>query len=117
MGIGEEGETPMQIVTVGARVRFADEKMQKVGLFATERFFFDLYCLKPGQAQKVHSHGGSDKVYYVLSGRATVRVGAEQQELAPGQAALAPSGQEHGVTNAGKEPLTLLVFMAPCPAH
>ena len=107
----------MQIVSVATRIRFADEKMQKVGLFETDRFFFDLYCLKPGQAQKVHTHGASDKLYYVLSGRATVRVGGEEQELTPGQAVLAPAAEEHGVTNAGGEPLTLLVFMAPKPAH
>lgn len=107
----------MQIVTVAARIRFAEEKMQKVGLFETDRCFFDLYCLKPGQAQKVHTHAGSDKVYYVLSGRATVRVGAEQQDIAADQAVLAPAGEEHGVAAAGEEPLTLLVFMAPKPIH
>jgi len=107
----------MQIATVATRIRFADEKMQKVGLFETDQFFFDLYCLKPGQAQKVHTHAASDKVYFVLSGRATARVGGEQQELTPGQAVLAPAGQEHGVENASKEPLMLLVFMAPKPAH
>lgn len=107
----------MQIVTVGARAKFADEKMQKVVLFETDRMFFDLYCLKAGQAQKSHAHAGSDKIYYVLGGRATVRVGEEQKELVAGQAVLAPAGAEHGVTNAADEPLTLLVFMAPKPAH
>jgi mannose-6-phosphate isomerase-like protein (cupin superfamily) len=107
----------MQIVTVASRAKFADEKMQKVGLFETERLFFDLYCLKPGQAQKVHSHTGSDKIYYVLTGRASVRVGFEERELTAGQAVLAPSGTEHGVTNPTAEPLTLLVVMAPKPAH
>jgi mannose-6-phosphate isomerase-like protein (cupin superfamily) len=107
----------MQIVTVAARIRFAEEKMQKVGLFETDRCFFDLYCLKPGQAQKVHARAGSDKVYYVLSGRATVRVGAEQQDIAAGQAVLAPAGEAHGVAAASQEPLTLLVFMAPKAIH
>ena len=107
----------MQIVTVASRIRFAEEKMQKIGLFETDRLFFDLYCLKPGQTQKVHTHADSDKVYYVLGGRAAVRVGEEQRELMSGQAVLAPSGEEHGVGNAGEEPLTLLVFMAPRPAH
>jgi mannose-6-phosphate isomerase-like protein (cupin superfamily) len=107
----------MQIVTVATRAQFADEKMQKVGLLETDRLYFDLYCLAPGQAQKVHRHAGSDKVYFVLSGRATVRVGEEQQELTVGQAALAPSGVDHGVANSTGEPLTLLVFMAPKPAH
>ncbi len=107
----------MQIVTVASKVQFSDEKMVKLGLFETDRLFFDLYCLTPGQAQKVHTHSGSDKIYYVLSGRATVRVGEEQQELTAGQAVLAPSGAEHGVTNVAHDPLTLLVLMAPKPAH
>ena len=42
---------------------FAAEKMQKVGLFASDSFFLDLYCLEPGQSQKAHAHEGSDKVY------------------------------------------------------
>jgi mannose-6-phosphate isomerase-like protein (cupin superfamily) len=107
----------MQIVTVATGARFADEKMQKVGLFETDRLFFDLYCLNPGQAQTVHKHMGSDKIYYVLTGRGMVRVGEEQQELTAGQAVLAPSGVVHGVTNAAEGPLTLLVFMAPKPTH
>ena len=107
----------MQIVTVASRARFSDEKMQKIGLFKTDRFFFDLYCLKAGQSQTIHRHEGSDKIYYVLSGRASIRVGEEQGELGDGQAVLAPAGVEHGVSNATPEPLTLLVFMAPKPAH
>jgi mannose-6-phosphate isomerase-like protein (cupin superfamily) len=107
----------MQILDVAGRARFADEKMQKVGLVETDRLFFDLYCLKPGQAQKAHSHVGSDKIYYVLSGRAMVRIGGEEAELTPGQAVLAPSGCEHGVANRTGEPLSLLVFMAPKPGH
>jgi mannose-6-phosphate isomerase-like protein (cupin superfamily) len=107
----------MQILDVASRARFADEKMQKIGLAETDRLFFDLYCLLPGQSQKAHSHVGSDKIYYVLSGRASVRIGAEEAELAPGQAVLAPSGTEHGVANRAGESLSLLVFMAPRPAH
>lgn len=107
----------MQILAVAGRARFADDKMQKIGLIETDRLYFDLYCLKPGQAQKVHSHVGSDKIYYVLSGRAAVRIGEEEAELTPGQAVLAPSGCLHGVANRGGEPLSLLVFMAPKPSH
>ena len=107
----------MQIVTLASRLRFSDEKLVKVGLFETDRLYCDLYCLQPGQSQKIHTHGGSDKIYYVLDGRASVQVGAERQELMPGQAVLAPSGMEHGVANAATGPLSLLVFMAPKPSH
>ena len=96
--------------------RFAADKMVKSGLFATERLYYDLYCLEPGQAQKVHSHASSDKVYLVLEGRATIAVGAEERELGPDEAALAPAGQPHGVRNATGERIVLLVVTTPPPA-
>ena len=65
----------MMIVTVADQVHFSSEKMQKVGLVETDRLFLDLYCLGPGQAQRVHIHPDSDKVYYVLRGRARVTEG------------------------------------------
>ncbi len=107
----------MMIVTIADQVRFSSEKMQKVGLVETDRLFFDLYCLGPGQAQRVHIHPDSDKIYYVMRGRARVRVAEEEREVAAGQAVLAPAGASHGVSNATTEPLTLLVFMAPKPVH
>ena len=107
----------MQRVVVASRARFAAEKMQKVGLFESDRFFCDLYCLAPGQSQRVHSHAGSDKVYYVLSGRATIQVGDEVEDVDSGAAVLAPAGLPHGVDNRSNAPVTLLVFMAPKPEH
>ena len=44
---------------------------------ASERFFLDVYCLRPGQAQTAHAHAGSDKVYVALEGRPTVEVDGE----------------------------------------
>jgi quercetin dioxygenase-like cupin family protein len=82
-----------------------------------ERFFCDLYCLAPGQSQRVHSHAESDKVYYVLSGRATIQVGEEVGEVESGVAVLAPAGLPPGVDNRSAAPVTLLVFMAPRPEH
>ncbi len=105
----------MQRVAVASRACFAAEKMQKVALFESTRFFCDLYCLAPGQGQRVHSHAESDKVYYVLSGRATIQVGEEVGEIESGVAVLAPAGLSHGVENRSAGPVTLLVFMAPRP--
>jgi len=38
--------------------RFDAAKLQKINLFETERFFLDVYCLEPGQAQTAHAHAG-----------------------------------------------------------
>ena len=95
--------------------RFSLEKMQKINLLETERMFADLYCLEPGQEQKVHSHGGADKVYFVLEGTGRFRIGDEERDLGPRHIVLAPADVEHGVWNLSGERLALLVFMAPNP--
>ena len=105
----------MKVVKVKGLAAFSPEKMKKVPLFDTDNFFCDVYCLEPGQFQKVHSHDGPDKVYYVLEGRAMVTVGSEEKELTADEITLAPSGQDHGVKNNTNEKLVMLVFMAPRP--
>ncbi|MEX2671767.1 MAG: cupin domain-containing protein [Phycisphaeraceae bacterium] len=95
---------------------FGDEKMRKVNLFESPRMFCDVYCLKPGQAQKDHDHAANDKVYHTLTGKPTVRIGEETRELPAGQTAVAPAGVIHGVRNDSDENVTLLVMMAPHPS-
>lgn len=94
---------------------FSPEKMKKVGLFETGRFFLDLYCLEPGQFQEPHAHHGCDKVYLVVEGTALVRVGDEERDLAPGEAVLAGAGEVHGIANDSDARLVVLTFMSPPP--
>ena len=72
-----------------------------------------LNCLEPGQSQPVHAHKGTDKFYFVLSGRGSFTVGDEQKEAAEGSIVVAPAEIPHGVSNLSNERLTLLVGMAP----
>lgn len=95
--------------------RFAEDKMQKVGLFESERFFLDLYCLEPGQEQKPHAHPGSDKVYLVVEGRGRFRVGDAEAALSAGEAVMAASGELHGIVNDSGERLVVLTLMSPPP--
>jgi len=105
---------PIAIKRLDVR-RFDPARMQKVNLFETPRFFCDVYCLDPGQAQKPHRHDTADKVYAVLEGEVLVRVGEDSAMLPPGAAALAPAGIDHGIENPGKARAAVLVFMAPKP--
>ncbi len=89
--------------------------MQKLGLFETERFFCDVYCLLPQQSQKPHAHAGADKIYVVLEGTVDATIGDDQVALGAGDCVLAPAGRAHGVANNGSTPAALLVFMAPRP--
>ena len=95
---------------------FHTQKMQKVNLFETERFFCDLYCFEPGQEQKTHTHTGADKIYYVLEGHGTFHIGGESRDLHEQTIVMAPSGVEHGVVNSSNARLVVLAYMAPKPS-
>ena len=95
--------------------KFGAEKMTKINLFETDHFFCDIYCFEPGQNQKLHSHKGADKIYFVLEGEGFFQVGDERETLGPGNCILAREGLEHGVENRSSGQLVLLVFMAPNP--
>jgi quercetin dioxygenase-like cupin family protein len=105
----------IEVRNFAALRRFAPDKLQKLNLFETERFFCDVYCLEPGQEQKAHAHAGSDKLYAVLEGAVEVTVGSETRELSAGEIALCPAGSLHGVVNRSGARASLLVFMAPHP--
>lgn len=105
----------MKIIKVRGAVEFKAEKLNKVSLFDTDRFFCDVYCLQPGQSQKTHAHEGSDKIYYVLEGEGRFTVGAEEKVLRADDITIAPAGEVHGVVNHSQDKLVVLVFMAPKP--
>jgi quercetin dioxygenase-like cupin family protein len=105
----------MKIIKVRDKVEFKAEKLNKVSLFDTDKFFCDVYCLEPGQTQKVHAHDGSDKVYYVLEGEGKFTVGSDEKVLSADEITIAPSGEDHGVVNHSQDKLVILVFMAPKP--
>ena len=107
----------MEIRTIFDACHFSPEKMQKINLFGTTEIFLDVYCLEPGQFQKVHTHGDSSKIYVVLEGHASVTVGDETADVGPGQAVLAKAGEPHGIENRTEDRLVLLVSMAPPPSH
>ena len=94
---------------------FAPDKLAKHNLFETPQMFCDVYCLEPGQSQKVHAHAGATKFYFVLEGRAAFTLGSETRELGPGALAWSPPGEVHGVVNSTSARAVLLVAMAPNP--
>jgi mannose-6-phosphate isomerase-like protein (cupin superfamily) len=106
----------VEIKYVADSVAFSEEKMKKNALFDSPHLFYDAYCLLPGQAQKVHAHEDSDKVYYVLRGAGRFTVGEEERDLGEGNAVIARAGNPHGVRNETQEDLVILVTMAPRPS-
>lgn len=90
--------------------------MQKVSLFGSGSYFCDLYCLKPGQEQRIHRHRESDKIYYVVEGKGLFHIAGEERTLSAGDIVIARPQEDHGVRNEAEGNLVLLVFMSPRPA-
>ena len=70
-----------------------------------------LYALAAGGEDPQQPHA-EDEVYYVVAGRATVRVGAAERAVGPGSIVFVGAGVEHRF-HAITEDLSLLVFFAP----
>jgi mannose-6-phosphate isomerase-like protein (cupin superfamily) len=70
-----------------------------------------LYVLPAGGTDPQRPHG-EDEVYYVLSGRGRIQVGAGDRALADGALVFVPAGVEHRFHSI-TEDLKLLVFFAP----
>ena len=104
-------------IRLADRAKYQPDKMAKIALASTSRAQVDLYCLEPGQSQKVHAHDGQDKVYVVLEGRGRFTLDGADEALEAGEALVAAAGSQHGVVNDSGKRLLLLVLMAPPPPH
>lgn len=70
-----------------------------------------LYVLQSGEPDRQGPHD-EDELYYVVRGRAMIRVGADNQSIAPGSVVFVPRGVEHHFHSI-KEELQVLVVFAP----
>ena len=93
---------------------FSEEKATKADLFRGDQLFIGMNCFERGQSQRTHIHGGADKFYFVVSGRARMTVGGETREVGAGTVVWAPADLPHGVAEA-LEPTVMLVGIAPPP--
>jgi mannose-6-phosphate isomerase-like protein (cupin superfamily) len=70
-----------------------------------------LYRLIAGSVDPQSPHT-EDEVYYVVSGRALIRVDSEDRSVGPGSIVFVAAGVEHRFHSI-EEDLTVLVFFAP----
>src|SRR5436853_7244386 len=105
----------MEVRNVDQLIRFSDDKIQKIPLFDSPKYFCDLYCLKPGQDQRIHTHEESEKIYFVMRGTGLFHIGGGEREVERGQAGIARTGEAYSARNARSEDLPPLVFKHSSP--
>jgi quercetin dioxygenase-like cupin family protein len=103
----------MNVFTLKDKLQYRTDKMAKVDLVSSGHMMAGLNCLEPGQVQKVHSHGGADKLYYIVEGVGEFSVGTEKRTLAAGDMLHVPENVDHGVVNTGTSRLGVLIVIAP----
>ena len=84
--------------------------MDRAEATASESF---ISVMEPGEAPPLHRHDDTEQVFYVLSGRGRVVIGADEQdmgEIGPGDLVRIPPGTWHRVPCVGDEPLRYLVI-------
>ena len=70
-----------------------------------------IYVLSPGQTDPQSPHA-EDELYYVLRGRARMKVGSEDRAVSSGALVFVEAGVEHRFHEISEE-LLVLVFFAP----
>lgn len=73
--------------------------------------------LPPGTCTEAHYHPRTEEIYYILSGRGTMRLGAEERHVALHDAIAIPPGTPHQICNVGEEDLVFLCCCAPAYEH
>jgi mannose-6-phosphate isomerase-like protein (cupin superfamily) len=69
--------------------------------------------LPPGAAVGRHHHIETEEIYYILSGRGKMTVGAEEREVGSGDAVFIPRGHIHTLLNTGSDAMTILLVCGP----
>jgi len=105
----------MFVRNVTSLARFNSTRMGKTTIAEGEFLFAGLNSFEPGQEHAPHAHEGQDKLYLVLEGGGVVTIGGQEQQLAAGDAAFAPSGVLHSIRNPGPQRLVVMAILAPPP--
>lgn len=83
------------------------------GPLGAEKFALLVNRQEPGSSGAHHHHDEAEEVYVLLKGKATLRVGEEDIEMAPLDAVCVSPGVDHSTTNASDEDAWWLVIGAP----
>ncbi len=81
-----------------------------LGNFSSERLSIAIDTYEVGGHTDVHEHSELEQAYYVISGRALIKIGDEQLEVGAGGSGCIPLHTKHGFRNVGDTALTVAVI-------
>ncbi len=81
-----------------------------LGNFSSERLSIAIDTYEVGGHTDVHEHSELEQAYYVISGRALIKIGDEELEVGAGGSGCIPLHTKHGFRNVGDTALTVAVI-------
>ena len=109
--IVHENEIDWMELAHGERIAFRRKLLGQAA--GAEKLGCSLFEVAPGKcAWPFHYHFANEEALYILAGRGTLRLGAEEFELGAGHFVTFRSGPEtaHQLINTGSEPLRYICF-------
>lgn len=77
------------------------------------RFWVGESIIEQGSSSNPHLHDDAEEVFYVISGTGRVKVGEEEEDIAPGSCIFIPPKTLHQLLNTGHEELKVLAVTSP----
>ena len=97
----------MNLLDVFEMAKGRKKGQRRIDLFRRENLETWILIFPPGDVQRMHSHP-SDRTYYVLTGRGTMKGLNESHELSQGQIISIPAHEYYEGSNPNDEPMILL---------
>ena len=101
----------MDYIQIPDLIEFSTDKRIRKKLLSSDKVAAELLCYEPGQSTPMHQHPTQDEVFFVVSGRGTIKVGDEEISFAPNSLLRVPAGTLHGLT--ASERAVLFFVKAP----
>ena len=97
--------------TSGLQDEFIVSGTHKEAVFrGTQRVALIRQTYEPGGKHFPHEHESSEQIYYLVEGKARVRIGDETFEVGPGTVFYIPPNTDHELINIGDGPLVNLLI-------
>ena len=72
--------------------------------------YVSLARLQPSLSYEAHSHKDHEEIYYIISGKGSIKIGSETAKFRDGDVIHIPEKTLHSITNDGDEMVEFLAF-------
>lgn len=106
-----ETKTEISKNVVGGKGEVVKKHLLGPGELNDKTRMFAEITLAPGCSIGVHEHRGESETYYFLAGTGIYNDNGATRPVSAGDVTFTPSGNSHGIENAGTQPLVFIALI------